>query len=814
MDSTADSTNQDDLPLVGEERSNEEFPLSAGEIEGIQSHTATFTINLDADQVIELIEEGVNPGNGADETREADNVAFKTVKTTEAAVPQSGAIRALGGLLASAMGAIAPSVTVNAAGGSGDSMQVSYSGYAGYCGHRMGIKYISESGKYLNHLVYCMDMNKNTTSGTVSAGGKVKAQITFCLVNGARMLGGMCHTAKYSTGNASADYFLTSAAVHILNGEVSLAYYNDGSSVYKKIEELVYDAKHLDKSQYNIETGLTKSISYTISPKTTDWKEVSTGLYRSSEKYVRTKSGTITDVTYKIIGAPAGLTVGEINKDASDIVDEDDLKKYDICVAQTDKDKASSNFFLYANQEAMDKIIAGNSTIKVQAKAYADEKGGRQWTPTVVSQQKITFLEEFNTLSAKATVKVTCDFNPGSFSFQKTDKFTGKPVNGATYYLYEDPECEDLLCEMEQMKQEDGLYGSGTQTLTQDTYYLKEIDNPEGYQLDEKVYEISTDYFTFYDASGKVTKKATKSFTHNEESEPVGVFIKKKDSFSKNEIKNAGFAVFDDAACTKRTVIDADKGTKKVPIFHYDEDLGGAVSEKFMKKLDAYYVKEVEVPDGYKDSGKVWKVTPGIGDVAQLNVKNTPVRCDVTVQKKDSDTGVMAQGDAKLSGATYGLYAAEDIKYPDGTGIVTYTSGDAISAAKGTELKAIDTPAKKDALLATVKTDSGSAFAFGNLYLGNYYIKEIEPSEGYLLDSTVYEVKFREEKDVHQDISVTREVTEKVNKQAFQIIKVSTDGNSGEPDIVKGAEFTVKLQSDIDKNGWDGAKTYDTLVTD
>ena len=417
--------------LVGDERAIEELPLSIGEIESIQSNTATFTIKLDADQDIELIEEGIDPGTGADGVSETASV--KELPTSEVKIPQGGAIRALGSTLASAIGMAFPAVTANAADDNKDSMKVSYSGYAGYCGHRTGIKYISESGKYKNHLVYCMDLNKNTTSGTVTAGGKIKAQITFCLVNGARTLNGTCYTSKYSAGSAAADYFITSAAIHVLNGEVSLSYYNDGSKVYKKIEQMVTDAKHLDKNEYNIETGLTKSISYTISPKTTDWKEVSEGLYKTSAKFVRTKSGTVSDVKYKITGAPNGLTVGEINKDASDIVDEEDLKKYDICVAQTDKDKASSNFYLYANSDAMNKIIEQSATIKVQAKAYADEKGGRKWTPTVVSQQKITFLEEFNTLSAKATVKVTSNFKPGSFSFEKTDKFTGDPIDVSTH---------------------------------------------------------------------------------------------------------------------------------------------------------------------------------------------------------------------------------------------------------------------------------------------------------------------------------------------------------------------------------------------
>ena len=54
----------------------------------------------------------------------------------------------------------------------------------------------------------------------------------------------------------------------------------------------------------------------------------------------------------------------------------------------------------------MKKIIADNITLKVQAKAYSNELGGRKWTPTVVSQQKITFLESFTPVSAY-TVYIT-----------------------------------------------------------------------------------------------------------------------------------------------------------------------------------------------------------------------------------------------------------------------------------------------------------------------------------------------------------------------------------------------------------------------
>ncbi|MCM1158964.1 MAG: SpaA isopeptide-forming pilin-related protein [Clostridium sp.] len=740
--------------MVGEKADFEEYPLSDGEIESLQSNMAAMSIKLDS----------------------ASAPVLRTAAKAK------------------------------------DSMKVAYSGYAKYCGHSTAIKYISESGDYYHHLVYCMDMHKNSTSGTVSeTSGKVKAEITFCLVNGARSLGGTCHTSKYSSGSASADYFITSAAIHVLNGEVSLSYYNNGSGVYKNIAEMVSDAKKYDKSKYDSASGCTKSITYSISPKRTEWELVEDGLYRTKDKLVRTKSGTITNVVYKITGAPSGLTTGEIKTDASEIDDQADLKKYDICVAQTDADKASSNFYLYCNEEAMKKIQEKDSVIKIKANAYSDEKGGRKWTPTVVSQQKITFLEEFNVTDASATVKVTAKFQTGSLSLKKTNTYNGKAVAGATYYLYEDKECTDLLCAMD-VTDSNGLAGSGVQTLTESTYYLKEVHEADGYKLDPTVYPIDISYFTIYDAAGKVTQKG-KEVSVLEEPEPVGVMIRKTDSESGNIVAKAGFAVFTDQACTVRATIDGNAGGTQVPVFYYDEDLDMAASEKFVKMQDTYYVKEVEVPEGYRTNNEVIPVSPYYGEMASGSMENTPLRCDVEAEKRDRETGE-AQGDAKLSGAVYGLYAAETINYPDGRGVVTYKGDDNITSTKGDGFQTYEVPANAGTLLASVATDESGSFNFGNLYFGNYYIKEISESEGYLLDDTVYDLKYREAENTHEDISLQRKVEEDVIKQPFEIIKVSTDGANEETDYVKGAEFTVKLQSEIDEKGWEEAKTYDVLVTD
>lgn len=444
-------------------------------------------------------------------------------------------------------------------------------------------------------------------------------------------------------------------------------------------------------------------------------------------------------------------------------------------------------------------------------KAYADEKGGRKWTPTVVSQQKITFLEEFNVKSDEATVKVTSNYKLGKFELFKTDKFTHSPVADAKYYLYEDKDCDDLLCKLSKTN-EQGLGATDVEVLTQDTYYLKEMLEPDGYQKDETVYPVGLEYFTLYDGNGKVIQQG-KQMSVEETPEKVGVFVHKTDSDSGNIVAGAGFAVFKDAGCTQRVLTEGSSGAE-VPVFYYDEDLDMAASEKFVKEQETYYVKEVVIPDGYRDDGTVYNVSPFYGAFEKVDATNTPIRCDIYAKKEDKETGIEKDGDAKLSGALYGLYAAEEIKYPDGRAVVTYGGADNITSTKGTDFVSTGNPANKDALLATVRTDAEYSFDFGNLYYGNYYIKEIEASEGYLLDETAYPVNFREAENIHQDISLTSKVTETVMKQPFEIIKVSTDGDNNETEKVAGAEFTVKLGSDIAVDGWDAAKTYDVLTTD
>ena len=98
------------------------------------------------------------------------------------------------------------------------------------------------------------------------------------------------------------------------------------------------------------------------------------------------------------------------------------------------------------------------------------------------------------------------------------------------------------------------------------------------------------------------------------------------------------------------------------------------------------------------------------------------------MQKKDKETNTNTpQGDATLEKAVYGLYARNDIVHPDGATGVVYKAGEKV---------------------ATLTTDENGTAFVENLYLGNYYVKEITPPVGYLADEAEYDLACSYEGDL------------------------------------------------------------------
>ena len=196
-----------------------------------------------------------------------------------------------------------------------------------------------------------------------------------------------------------------------------------------------------------------------------------------------------------------------------------------------------------------------------------------------------------------------------------------------------------------------------------------------------------------------------------------------------------------------------------------------------------YSVKEIQAPDKYYMTDEVYRFFYEYKDDSTYtytfshDFKNEEVRGEVHASKIDQDSqGFISQGDATLVGAKYGLYATEDIEHPNKKDGIVHKKGELV--AQGT-------------------ISSEGTVDFKNLYLGNYFVKEIEPAEGYLLDETEYPVEVsyegQEVQIVHREVTVK----ETVKKQAFQLIKISEDGEQTETELVEGAGFKVFLISEL-----------------
>ncbi|WP_279310013.1 SpaA isopeptide-forming pilin-related protein, partial [Ruminococcus bicirculans (ex Wegman et al. 2014)] len=137
--------------------------------------------------------------------------------------------------------------------------------------------------------------------------------------------------------------------------------------------------------------------------------------------------------------------------------------------------------------------------------------------------------------------------------------------------------------------------------------------------------------------------------------------------------------------------------------------------------------------------------------------KNILKKFTLEVTKQDAEM-VTAQGNGTLAGAVYGLYK-------DGELADTYT------------------------------TDENGYFKTKEYVCGNYTVQEISPSEGYLLDETVYSVGAEAENYFieHNPLSMT--VTEDVIKGNIAMIKHSDDGSTQIETPEVGAEFEVYLKS-------------------
>ncbi len=411
------------------------------------------------------------------------------------------------------------------------------------------------------------------------------------------------------------------------------------------------------------------------------------------------------------------------------------------------------------------------------------------------------------------------------YKADNTVKINGiSPIDGsqAIYGVYTDRSCKNKAGEIKIDKN-----GSGSIELPNKHYYVKEIKAPTGYSLSTEVFALNAN------GNVNVTEDYLKGNIIINKTAEDGIIGQREfrvtwtqngKSHSKTAKTNSsgiaefkGLNVYDltSKKAISYTISEINVDTryetpkaKNVKLTDGDVDL--TVNVKFNNELKTGSIKINKQSEDNQNGGREFTVTgngktysiktgsDGVAILSDIPVydsnnqkivytiseKNVPVKyvvpasqtvtltADATttktfknvlkkftaqVTKQDSETA-SAQGDGTLSGAVYGIYRNGEL-------VDTYT------------------------------TDENGYFKTKEYVCGNYTVQEISPSEGYLLDETVYPVGAETENYSieHNPISMT--VTEDVLKGKISIIKHSDDGSTQIETPEVGAEFEVYLKS-------------------
>lgn len=195
-----------------------------------------------------------------------------------------------------------------------------------------------------------------------------------------------------------------------------------------------------------------------------------------------------------------------------------------------------------------------------------------------------------------------------------------------------------------------------------------------------------------------------------------------------------------------------------------------------------YYIKEKSVATGYLLDTSIQKVDVVAGQTANVTFRNNEPTGQIKIYK-------LSTNNDKIAGAEFEVKADEDI-YNVAKTKKYYSKGD---------------------LVATRTMDkNGKTTPIEELPLGKYLVKEDVAPKGYLLDKTEYSINLEYKDQYTKVITNTTTSNELVKKMGVHIFKSGIKENSGETPGLAGAEFTIKLNSAVEK-ALDAGYSYEKI---
>ena len=227
----------------------------------------------------------------------------------------------------------------------------------------------------------------------------------------------------------------------------------------------------------------------------------------------------------------------------------------------------------------------------------------------------------------------------------------------------------------------------------------------------------------------------------------------------------------------------------------YNKDVAVTNGKITLEKLrkGTYVVKEIKAPEGYLLDTKSYNVEVIPNQTVNQDITNEEPTGTITIIKKDKETGTTPQGDAKLKGAVYEVYAAEDI-YNKAKTKKFYSNGDLVATR--------------------TMNEKGETEDVTGLPLGKYKVKEKTAGEGYFIDNTEYPVSLTYKDQNTKVITNKTTSNEQVKKMGVHIFKSGINIQSGLVQGLEGAEFSIKLNSAVEKaysQGYSYAEVWDGL---